>query len=188
MKAVHHVSSSEAAGRSAALERLWGVAIVLGDGMQAGLAERGITVARAGLIWQLQLSGPVTQQALSRALRVTPRNVTGLVDALEADGIVARKAHPSDRRATIVSLTDKGTSLVRALRLDQDAFAQSLFEGFTPVELSKFTAVLDRVLARIIKAMPDSGLMESSRRSDRKLGGAAGPSPSTPAGTSDHTS
>lgn len=163
MKSIHNVSSSEIENRSGALERLWGVAIVLGDGMQAGLAERGITVARAGLIWQLQLSGPLTQQALSRALRVTPRNITGLVDALEADGIVARKAHPTDRRATVVSLTDKGTSLARALRRDQDAFAQRLFEGFTPVELSTFTAVLDRVLARIMKAMPDSGLMESTR-------------------------
>lgn len=163
MKSIHNVSSSETADRSGALERLWGVAIVLGNGMQVGLAERGVTVARAGLIWQLQLSGPLTQQALSRALRVTPRNVTGLVDALEADGIVARTAHPSDRRSTIVGLTDKGTSLARALRRDQDAFAQRLFDGFTPGELSRFTAVLDRVLARIMKAMPNSGLMESSR-------------------------
>jgi len=163
VKTLHNVSSSEVA-RNAALERLWGVAILLGDGMQAGLAERGLTLARAGLIWQLQLNGQVTQQALSRVLRVTPRNVTGLVDALEADGIVVRKAHPSDRRATLVSLTDKGTSLARALRRDQDDFAQRLFEGFTRDELSTFTAVLNRVLARIIKALPESaGLMQAGR-------------------------
>lgn len=140
--------------RSAALERLWGVAALLGDGMQAGLAERGLTLARAGLIWELQRNGPVTQRTLSRMLRVTPRNVTGLVDALEADGIVARKAHPSDRRATLVSLTEKGVSLGRALRREQDGFAQRLFDGFAADDLSAFTAVLDRVLARITKAMP----------------------------------
>jgi DNA-binding MarR family transcriptional regulator len=131
--------------------------------MEAGLAERGLTLARAGLIWQLHRHRPVTQRALSRLLRVTPRNVTGLVDALEADGIVARHAHPSDRRATLVNLTDKGASLARTLRRDQDNFAQRLFEGFTPDELSAFTAVLDRVLARIVKAMPDSaGLLQDS--------------------------
>ncbi|MEN3610618.1 MarR family transcriptional regulator [Plantactinospora sp. ZYX-F-223] len=42
---------------------------------------------------------------LSQALKCTPRNVTGLVDALEAAGFVARSAHPTDRRATVVSLT-----------------------------------------------------------------------------------
>lgn len=163
MNQLHNESSAKAA-RGAALERLWGLAILLGDGMQAGLAERGLTVARAGLIWQLQLNGPVTQQALSKQLRVTPRNVTGLVDALEADGIVARKPHPSDRRATLVSLTEKGVSLARDLRRDQDDFAQRLFEGFGPDELSAFTAVLNRVLARIVKAMPDSaGLMKDGR-------------------------
>jgi len=164
---MHNVLSTESA-RNAALERLWGVAVLLGDGMQVGLAERGLSLARAGLIWQLMLNGPVTQQALSRVLRVTPRNVTGLVDALEADGVVVRKAHPSDRRAALVSLTDKGTSLARTLRRDQDNLAQGLFEGITADELSAFTAVLDRVLARILKAMPDSaGLMAPGSRSVR---------------------
>lgn len=163
MKSLHNVSSLVAA-RSVALERLWGLAILLGEGMQAGLAERGLTLARAGLIWTLQERGPVTQGALSRVLRVTPRNVTGLVDALEADGIAVRKAHPSDRRATLVSLTEKGAALARVLRREQDDFAQRLFDDFGPQELSAFTAVLDRVLARIFKAMPDSaGLMQDSR-------------------------
>ena len=163
MKTIHNALSSTPP-RSAALERLWAVATVLGGGMQAGLAERGLTLARAGLIWQLQQHGPVTQQALSRVLRVTPRNVTGLVDALEADGIVVRNAHPSDRRATLVSLTDKGASLARAMRRDQDDFAQRIFEGFTQDELTAFTAFLDRVLARILRAMPEStGLMHDSR-------------------------
>ena len=163
MKSLHNVLNPKT-GQAAALERLWGVAIVLGDGMQAGLAERGITLARAGVIWQLQLQGPQTQRALSKFLRVTPRNITGLVDALEADGIVARNAHPSDRRATLVGLTEKGTSLARTLRREQDEFAEKLFEGFKPDELARFIAVLDRVLPRIFQAMPDStDLMQDSR-------------------------
>jgi DNA-binding MarR family transcriptional regulator len=148
VKAIHNVPDT-ADGRATALERLWAVAILLGAGMETGLAERGLTLARSRLVWQLQQAGPSTQQALSRALRTTPRNITGLVDALEADGVVARKAHPSDRRATLVSLTAKGASLARAMRRDQDDFAQRVFEGMTPADLSKFTTVLDRVLGRI---------------------------------------
>ena len=148
MKSIHNVLSS-AVGRNAALQRLWAVAILLGAGMETGLVERGLTLARSRLVWQLQQDGPSTQQALSRALRVTPRNITGLVDALVADGVVVRKAHPSDRRATLVSLTAKGSSLARGMGRDQDDFAQKLFEGFTPGDLAKFSTVLDRVLAQI---------------------------------------
>jgi len=46
---------------------------------------------------------------LSGELGVTPRNVTALVDALEAEGLVRRKPHPTDRRATVVELTEKGS-------------------------------------------------------------------------------
>ena len=41
---------------------------------------------------------------------MTARNVTGLIDALEHDGLVERLPHPSDRRATLVRLTVAGTA------------------------------------------------------------------------------
>src|SRR5919109_1057173 len=140
---MHNDLGSQPRARSKALERLWALALLLGHGMQQGLAERGLTVARAGLIWELQENGPCTQRALSRALRVTPRNVTGLVDALEADGVLERTAHPSDRRATLVTLTEKGRALAASLRGDQDGFAQRLFGDASAGELASFVAMLD---------------------------------------------
>ncbi|HKW58795.1 MAG TPA: MarR family transcriptional regulator [Candidatus Dormibacteraeota bacterium] len=168
MKSIHNVSSLEAA-RAAGLERLWGLAILLSDGMQAGLAERGLTLARAALLWQLQQDGASTQHSLSRALRVTPRNITGLVDALEAAGLVARTAHPSDRRATLVTLTDKGTAAARGMRRDQDRFAQVLFNDVTPAELATFVKVVDRVLARIRKTIPEADLQTYSDKASKAL-------------------
>lgn len=150
MKAIHNELSTEVA-RSAALERLWAVAAVLSGGMATGLAERGLTLARASLLWQLQRSGPSTQHALSRALRVTPRNVTGLVDALEADHLVSREPHPTDRRATLVTLTSQGTALARAMKRDQDGFAQTLFDGVSDADLAAFVRMLDRIVLGIRK-------------------------------------
>jgi len=152
MKALHNVSST-ATGKSLALQRLWTLTLLLGDAMQAGLEERGLTVARAALMWQLQEDGSSTQQALSRALRVTPRNITGLVDALEADGLVARSAHPTDRRATVVSLTDKGSTLARSLKRDQDKAAQDLFNDLPPADLAAFVRVVDRVIVGVMSSL-----------------------------------
>lgn len=42
-------------------------------------------------------------------LGVTPRNVTALMDALEAQGLVERVADPTDRRAVIARLTPAGS-------------------------------------------------------------------------------
>ncbi len=61
-----------------------------------------------GPVWLLHQNGPSTQRELAEALGVSARNVTGLVDALVETGFVRRGPHPTDRRATLVSLTDPG--------------------------------------------------------------------------------
>lgn len=135
-----------------AFMRLFDLVALLGEAMERGLAERGLTRARAWLIWQLHHEGPMTQRALSEILRVTPRNVTGLVDALEADGFVARTPHPTDRRATLLTLTTKGESAASELARDYRGGASHLFDGASKDDLSTFVKTLDRVLDRLRSA------------------------------------
>jgi DNA-binding MarR family transcriptional regulator len=149
VKPVHNVSATQSGGADDALMRLFEMTVVLGEFMERGLAERGLTRARASLIWQLHRDGPMTQRALSQALRVTPRNVTGLVDALEKDGFVARSAHPSDRRATLVTLTDRGRDTAAALAADYRDGARYLFGGVAPADIATFVATMELVLARL---------------------------------------
>jgi DNA-binding MarR family transcriptional regulator len=52
---------------------------------------------------------------------VTARNVTGLVDALEHDGLVERLPYPNDRRASLVRLTPAGERLSGELLAEQRA-------------------------------------------------------------------
>lgn len=132
------------------------MALLLSEVMERGLAERGLTLARAHLLWVLLEGGASTQRRLSQALRVTPRNITGLVDALEADGLVARTPHPSDRRATLVTLTEKGVAVASGMRRDQAQGAQQLFGGVTPAELATFTKVVDLLLDRLRSTLPPS--------------------------------
>ena len=65
---------------------------------------------RLRLLSALRFGGPRRPHDLGGELGVTARNVTGLVDALEHDGLVERLPHPSDRRATLVRLTVAGTA------------------------------------------------------------------------------
>ncbi len=132
-----------------ALDRLLEVTVLLGRDMAEGLAAHGLTVPRATLLWHLREHGPSTQRALADALGVTPRNVTGLVDGLVDGGLVTREPHPTDRRATLVSFTDRGARLVDEFGAGQAELAGQLFGGLAPERLECLVAGLDEVLDRL---------------------------------------
>jgi DNA-binding MarR family transcriptional regulator len=146
VKVLHNIVTSE---KTVILERLFELAAMLNASMQQGLAERGLTLARAELLWILQRQPKRTQRELSQLLRCTPRNVTDLVDGLEADGLVARAAHPTDRRATQVSLTRRGKAEVARMQSGSAALADALFDGVPPADLGAFGAILDHVAASL---------------------------------------
>jgi DNA-binding MarR family transcriptional regulator len=132
------------------LERLFTLSTVLTDAMDAGLAERGLTRARAGLIWSLRHGEPMTQRDLAEALQCTPRNVTDLVDALESAGLVSRAPHPTDRRATLVSLTRKGKAAAKTMQGEYGSFAATLFAGLSERERALFSRVVDKLGAGLV--------------------------------------
>lgn len=97
--------------------------------------------------------GPTTQRALADALRVSPRNVTGLVDALVDTEFVARHPHPTDRRATLVSLTEHGASVLSDIDRDHQELAELLFGGMSSRQFDSFVHGLDHVLRRLREAL-----------------------------------
>lgn len=68
----------------------------------------GLTRARLSALALLVLGGPKTLGALAVAERVRPPTMTRLVHAMEADGLVAREANPSDGRSIIIRATPNG--------------------------------------------------------------------------------
>jgi DNA-binding MarR family transcriptional regulator len=147
------VSSAALEGR--ALERLFELAVVLNDLMNEHLEALGLTPARAEVLWLLVERGPLTQRQLSESLQCTPRNVTGLVDALEESGFVARQPHPTDRRAVLVNLTRKGRRVATGLRGEHRQGAGDLFTGVAPADVTTFAAVLDVVVDRFRRRQED---------------------------------
>jgi DNA-binding MarR family transcriptional regulator len=86
-----------------------------------------------------------TQIELSRQLIMHRSNVTGLLDRLEARGLVERQKSPVDRRVFIVMLTRAGDKLVRQIQPHYFQAAETVWEGM-PVErtrllVSELTAV-----------------------------------------------
>jgi len=145
----HHFMVSRSASRVAALDQVLELAVLITADMSRDLATRGLTQSRTHLLWKLAQRGPSTQRELAGALRVSPRNVTGLVDALVDTGFVMRTPHPADRRATLVVFTPKGSAAVRVLEREQKDFARLLFQDMPEQQFTGLVEGLDAVLERL---------------------------------------
>jgi DNA-binding MarR family transcriptional regulator len=64
---------------------------------------------------------------LSRRMMVTNGNITGLVDRLVEEGLVAREADPADRRAQTVRLTPAGAAVFRTMAAAHEGWIHDLF-------------------------------------------------------------
>ncbi len=129
--------------------------------LDLGARDYGLGFARGRVLWALRESGPVLMRGLSDALNVSPRTVTGLVDALEADGWVTRGPHPGDRRATIVSLTPAAEDVLARLDASYRALAADLVGDIPEADLARCRAVVrvlgDRLDAAVSRRIAEFG-------------------------------
>ena len=89
----------------------------LGPLIDAEMRHENLTAAQFNALLVIRSAGAegLFMGEIGERLVVTKSNVTGLVDRLERQGLVARDGH-RDRRATVVRLTDAGAELLeRAL-------------------------------------------------------------------------
>ncbi|HET7465153.1 MAG TPA: MarR family transcriptional regulator [Candidatus Dormibacteraeota bacterium] len=75
----------------------------------------GLTEGRLTVMFRLFRCGPTPLGDLAEDLATTPRNITGLVDNLERDGLVERVPDPNDRRSVRATLTEAGKTRIKAI-------------------------------------------------------------------------
>lgn len=131
------------------LDRLLEISDLFHKDMARTFDGTPLTAARIRLLWELQHTGPSTQHALATRLEVSPRNITGLVDALEASGYVRRSPHPSDRRAIIVSLAASAESMMQQMQRDHADLTADLLGAVQPSDRAALERGVDAIAARL---------------------------------------
>jgi DNA-binding MarR family transcriptional regulator len=122
--------------------------------VRSRLGEGGISYARMRLLGALHCGGPQIMSSISDELGVTRRNITALVDALEKEGLVQRKPHPTDRRATIIELTPKGFETTDSMYEGHREAVAELFTDLSEEDLSE----LVRLLGSLREALRQKGI------------------------------
>lgn len=127
-----------------------------------------LTTARTRVLWELAHGGPCTQQALATRLEVSARNITGLVDALEAAGYVVRSPHPTDRRATIVSLSPSARRLMQTMQQEHAELTAELLGAVAEADRPALARGVDAIAARLRELIA----VAEARTADREAAGA----------------
>ena len=100
------------------------------EGLGGALSEVGLRASEYAILHQLYEAGPISQQALGRALRIHASNLVAMIDELEADGSLIRRRDPDDRRRYLLELTDDG---LRRLARAQTAASSAEAEMLAPL-------------------------------------------------------
>ncbi|WP_312783460.1 MarR family transcriptional regulator [Brevundimonas sp.] len=138
-----------------ALGRLHEASILVSRERQAPLYARyGLQQGEFDALATLRRSGApegLTPTALFEAAMMSSGGMTARIDRLEKAGLVERRPHPTDRRATLVRLTDKGFDLIETIMPRHEEAARDIL---APLSLDE-QKTLNALLARLISGLCD---------------------------------
>lgn len=111
----------------------------------SALGEVGLSMKGYAALATLVSDGPISQQRLSRRIRMDPATMVDVIDSLEQSGHIVRRRNPEDRREYALQTTAKGRALLTRAQRAIEAAERDTVSGLDPDE----KAVLMDLLARI---------------------------------------
>lgn len=113
------------------------------------LAEKNISAfngAQGRILYVLWNSNDITLKDLSDKTGLAPTTLTSMVDRMEQGGMIIRCADKSDRRKTILRLTDKAKELEKDYNAVSAEMTNIHYKGFAETEISDLETALRKVL------------------------------------------
>ncbi|WP_043614275.1 MarR family winged helix-turn-helix transcriptional regulator [Nonomuraea candida] len=120
---------------------------LVGRRLRHGYLERlvplGLNPGRARALRALaEAERPMRMVRLADELRIVPRSLTPVVDALEEAGLVRREIDPADRRSTLLLITPEGHALAERARDARRQAGEELFAVLTPEQRDRLGELL----------------------------------------------
>ena len=116
--------------------------------MRVERADNFLTLSQIAALATLERSGPLTPGELAALEKVQPPSMTRLVARVEELGLVARAAHPTDRRQVLLTVSERGLDLLAEDRRRRDAWLAQRMAELEPAEvaiLHEAALVLDKL-------------------------------------------
>jgi DNA-binding MarR family transcriptional regulator len=109
------------------------------------LAVEGMKMWHHVVLSAVRDLAPVAQADLGRGVRLDPKDLVGILNDLQAAGLVVRAPDPTDRRKNAVSLTDEGARLLKRCEKVAREANDELLAPLSSAERDQFTSLLIRI-------------------------------------------
>ncbi|WP_438290681.1 MarR family winged helix-turn-helix transcriptional regulator [Streptomyces sp. HUAS TT7] len=117
-----------------------------GRGLVAeALAEQGVKMMHHAVLAAVSELGPIAQADLGRKLAIDPKDLVGILNDLQADGLTVREPDPRDRRKNAVTVTPAGQDLIERCAAAAEAANAQLLAPLAPAEARRLMALLARL-------------------------------------------
>jgi MarR family 2-MHQ and catechol resistance regulon transcriptional repressor len=117
--------------------------------MQQSNETTRLPVSQFELLFLVQQHGATSLKTLAKAMQITPGAVTQLVESLEKSGLISRQQSPTDRRVTLIDITQKGKTTFEALHIQKTALFQQVYSTLEPEELRLMNKVQKKIIANM---------------------------------------
>ncbi|TGK85672.1 MarR family transcriptional regulator [Leptospira bourretii] len=134
--------------------RLGQAAILASDAVESSLSKLGLKMGEFDVLASLRRSGPPFQlnpTQLWQGMLLSSGAMTNRLDRLEIAGYIERFPDPNDRRATLVSLTEKGLKLINEAVVLHTQNEDECIQDFTVEEITSLNSLLSKLKRSIEK-------------------------------------
>ncbi|MFD3166369.1 MarR family winged helix-turn-helix transcriptional regulator [Herpetosiphon sp. NSE202] len=112
----------------------------------------GLTLSQAILLIALDAhQGRASMSDLGRITQHAPATLTGIVDRLINNDLVARERDEQDRRVVFVELTDAGRKKIEAINAERYRDMSQLMEQFDNQELALLADIVQRFVQELAR-------------------------------------
>ncbi|MBN9028220.1 MAG: MarR family transcriptional regulator [Rhizobium sp. 63-7] len=115
----------------------------------ARLRQRGMTLPRTRALFAISRRDGLNQRELAEELELETPTVVRLLDSMEAQDVIERRADEADRRAKLVHLTPGGRMLADDIESMAAALRQQVLGNISEAELEVTLRVVRQMNARL---------------------------------------
>ncbi|AHI00320.1 MarR family transcriptional regulator [Kutzneria viridogrisea] len=119
--------------------------VFVSDGFAERVAALGLTPPQVGVLRLISQTPGLSQQALADRLGILPSRMVGLVDDLEARGLVERSRNPQDRRLYALHPTERGWETLASVSVIAVEFEREVCAPLSEREAGVLTDLLRRL-------------------------------------------
>lgn len=123
-------------------------------------ARHGLTGPQLAVLKMLEPVGKLSLSELSWKIKARNSTVTGIIDRMEREGLVARQRSEEDRRVVHIVLTKKGQKLAAEVPVEPVQIFRQVLGELSTRDAAELRKILTRLARRVRELVDEKGDLE----------------------------